>query len=255
MTVTLTLFTPALSYYLTPLQLNLALTYASRTQHHTLARNISDLLSNLGREKFGEENEDLSDFESETDVVYMENRSSALRQRVQSGNGARNGTTGSKMVGSSLRIKPVTSNIKFDHRSERQPSGSRFLNNAHQQTTRKANSKEPEEDGEGEGEEKEEGVGEEREGVGEAVNEMTKELFSDEGEEEEEERGSEGEGTPLSTPLPGTKKPNPFKVSGLHYIIMVSLHGPCVKRVSTIFCCRVVKYLFFNFLSDDNARV
>ena len=48
---------------------------------------------------------------------------------------------------------------------------------------------------------------------------MTRELFSDEGEEEEEERGSEVEVTPLSTPLPGTKRTNPFKVS-----IATSLH-------------------------------
>ena len=183
---------------LTSLQLNLALTYASRTQHHALARKISDVISNFGRERFSEderENEDLSDFETESDAAYMENRTSALRQRVQSGNG----TTGSKLVGSSLRIKTVTSNIsKFDHRSERQ-GGSRFLNNAHP-TAAKAQPVRAEE-GEGEGE-----------GERDAANEMTKELFSDEGEEEEVEKGSEVDDTPSSTPLPGTKRANPFKV-------------------------------------------
>ena len=187
---------------LTPLQLNLALTYASRTQHHALARKISDVISNFGRERFSEEereNEDLSDVEIESDAAYMENRTSALRQRVQSGNG----TTGSKLVGSSLRIKTVTSNIsKFDHRSERQ-GGSRFLNNAHP-TAAKAQPIRAEE-GEGEGE-----------GERDAANEMTKELFSDEGEgegeEEDEEKGSEVDDTPLPTPLPGTKRTNPFKV-------------------------------------------
>ena len=201
---------------LTPLQLNLALTYASRTQHHTLARHISDLISNWGqRERLGEDDEDVSDDESESDAVYMETRTNALRQRVPSGNGTRNGTSSSKLVGSSLRIKTVTSNIsKFDRCSERQ-GGSRFLNKAHHQILQKADSNtraEEEESGE-EGERE----GGERGGEGEreTQNEMTRELFSDEGEEEEEEEEEErgSEVTPLSTPLPGTKRTNPFKVS------------------------------------------
>ena len=206
---------------LTPLQLNLALTYASRTQHHSLARHISDLISNWGqRERLGEEDEDVSDDENESDAVYMETRTSALRQRVPSGNGTRNGTSSSKLVGSSLRIKTVTSNIsKFDHCSEQQ-GGSRFLNNAHHQKSQNTRAEEEEsgeEGGEGEGERG-------GEGERETQNEMTRELFSDEGEEEEEERGGEVEVTPLSTPLPGTKRTNPFKVS-VHlpdYIIMMS---------------------------------
>ena len=213
---------------LTPLQLNLALTYASRTQHHTLARHISDLISNWGQgERLGEEDEDVSDDESESDAVYMETRTNALRQRVPSGNGTRNGTSSSKLVGSSLRIKTVTSNIsKFDRCSERQ-GGSRFLNNAHHQKSRKADSntrveeEESGEEGEGEGEGERGGEGER-----ETQNEMTRELFSDEGEEEEEERGSEVEVTPLSTPLPGTKRTNPFKVgiaAGLHHHDVITI--------------------------------
>ena len=210
---------------LTPLQLNLALTYASRTQHHTLARHISDLISNWSqRERLGEDgDEDVSDGENESDAVYMETRTNALRQRVPSGNGTRNGTSSSKLVGSSLRIKTVTSNIsKFDRCSERQ-GVSRFLNSAHHPTSQKTDSNtraEEEESGE-------EGEGERGgEGERETQNEMTRELFSDEGEEEEEEeeRGGEVEVTPLSTPLPGTKRTNPFKVS-VHlqdYIIMMS---------------------------------
>ena len=139
---------------LTPLQLNLALMYASRTQHHTLARRISDLISNWGqRERLGEEDEDGSD-----DDIYMETRTNALRQRVPSGNGTRNGTSSSKLVRSSLRIKTVTSNIlKFDRCSEQQGE-SRFLNNAHHPMSRKADSntraeeEESGEEGEGEGE-------------------------------------------------------------------------------------------------------
>ena len=100
----------------------------------------------------------MSDGESESDAVYMETRTNALRQRVPSGNGTRNGTSSSKLVGSSLRIKTVTSNIsKFDRCSERQ-GGSWFLNNAHHQKSRKADSntraeaEESGEEGEGEGE-------------------------------------------------------------------------------------------------------
>ena len=171
---------------LTPLQLNLALTYASRTQHHSLARQISDLISNWGqRERLGEDDEDVSDDESESDAVYMETRTSALRQRVPSGNGTRNGTSSSKLVGSSLRIKTVTSNIsKYDRCSEQQ-GGSQFLNNAHHPTSRKADSNtRPEEESGEEG-----GEGGERGGDGEreTQNEMTRELFSDEEEEEERE--------------------------------------------------------------------
>ena len=213
---------------LTPLQLNLALTYASRTQHHSLARHISNLISNWGqRERLGEDDEDVSDDESESDVVYMETRTNALRQRVPSGNGTRNGTSGSKLVRSSLRIKTLTSNIsKFNRCSERQ-GGSRFLNNAHHLTSRKTDSNtrlEEEESGEeGEGEGERGGEGER-----ETQNEMTRELFSDEGEEEEEEeRGSEVEVTPLSTLLPGTKRTNPFKVSiaaGLYHHDVITIH-------------------------------
>ena len=101
----------------------------------------------------------MSDDESESDAVYMETRTNALRQMVPSGNGTRNGTSGSKLVGSNLRIKTVTSNFsKFDCCSERQ-GGSWFLNNAYYPTSRKADSntrpeeeESGEEEGEGEGE-------------------------------------------------------------------------------------------------------
>ena len=38
-----------------------------------------------------EDDEDVSDGESESDAVYMETRTNALRQRVPSGNGTRMG--------------------------------------------------------------------------------------------------------------------------------------------------------------------
>ena len=71
---------------------------------------------------------------------------------------------------------------------------------------------------------------------------MTRELFSD---EVEEERGSEVEVTPLSTPLPGTKRTNPFKVSIVarshHYDVITRTSGQCRGSFET---CLLYKSFF-----------
>lgn len=170
----------------------MALTYASRTQHHILARHISDLISNFSCDDVrGGEDENFTNSETE-DIEYMESRSSVLKQRVQSRDGASNGASGSKRVGSSLRIKTTS---KFEPNSENR-TRAKFLNNANPSMATGGK-----ETGEGSG----------------ALYDETKELFSDEGEgegegERGEGEGEEGERTPVSTPLPGTKRPNPFKV-------------------------------------------
>lgn len=164
--------------------LNLALTYASRTQHHTLARNISDLLSNLtdsnqamAEEEEEEEEVGLSDIEIERDVAYMENRANVLRQRVQLGNGS----TRSKRDEASSRMKQTAAKIGRPLERPMVP------NNAHQLTAAR-----------------EEGVPNE-----------TRELFSDEETEREVEDEAPPTATPISTPLPSLtgKRPNPFKMT------------------------------------------
>ena len=184
----------------------MALTYASRTQHHVLARNISDLIQH-------KVNEVTSDSETETeDVAYMESRTSALKQRVQLRNGTNTGTSGSKQAMSSLRITAPTITLKSDQ--HKQKSG-RFLTNAHSMTSTNAL----------------------RLGEKDDVPNETKELFSD-GEEdvggEGEGEGGEGEGpevdsegeTQVATALE-TKRANPFKVT-LHKTPSPQSHYSCV---------------------------
>ena len=134
----------------------------------------------------------MSDVETESDAVYSESRASALRKRVQSGNGASNGTNISKLVGQNPRTK---SSVKSDKRSGK-PSDGEFLNSAPLATVVRGDSRE---------------------------DDMTRELFSS--GEEGDEGGCEGVSTPLPpTPLTGAKKSNPFKVcSFYHYITMTSL--------------------------------
>ena len=202
-------------FTLTRMQLNLALTYASRTQHHSLARHISDLIHTKASQV--EQESSSSDVESESeDKVYMENRTNALKQRVQLGNRAISGTSSSKQAMASLRTKPPN-----NHHLDKKKRSIHSLSNAHltasKQDTRW------------------------REGEMEAAmaSDETRELFSDreEGESGGEEMRvrDEGEGvrgvgeetsppfTPvqLSTETAANKRPNPFKVS---------VHGEHVHR-------------------------
>ena len=192
----------------------MALTYASRTQHHVLARNISDLIQH-------KVNEVTSDSETETeDVAYMESRTSTLKQRVQLRNGANTGMSSSKQAMSSLRIKAPTITLKSDQ--HKQKSG-RFLTNANSTTSTNAL----------------------RPGEKDGVPNETKELFSDgeedvggKGEGEGEGEGGEGEGregdsegeTQVATALE-TKRANPFKVS-LHKTPSPQYHYSCLMCVS-----------------------
>ena len=180
----------------------MALTYASRTQHHLLARNISDLIQQKANDEDGDLNE--VDIESESeDTEYRERRTSALKQRVQLGNGASSGTSSSKWAMPRLRINPRNQVLKNE-------CGRRYPSNGHLATSSRGG------DREGEGDEIA------------AASDETRELFSDgeEGERgsggEEEGRDSEGEEggrSPPSTPTPlytetaATRRANPFKVS------------------------------------------
>ena len=164
-----------------------------------------------------QENSDDSESESENeDIAYMERRTNALKQRVQLGNGAVSGTSGSKQAVHSLKIKGPKKTSKF-HRNMKEIKQGRFLNNAHPTTSNGGQQR----GGEGE-------MGEEN-----SASNETRELFSgsegvgSEGEEagegEEEGEGSEGGGsegersprcTPvqLSTVAAASKRANPFKV-------------------------------------------
>ena len=166
----------------------MALTYASRTQHHLLARNIGDLIQQKVNE---DDNLNEDDIESESeDIVYMERRTSALKKRVQLGNGTSSGTSGSKWAVPHLRINPQNQVSKNE-------CGRRYPSNGHLATSSRG----------GEGDEIA------------AASDETRELFSD---GEEGERGSEGEEggrSPPSTPTPlytetaAIRRANPFKVS------------------------------------------
>ena len=186
------------------MQLNLALTYASRTQHHSLARNISDLLQQKATENAPDSNASDNETESE-DVAYTESRTSALKQRVQIGNGANGangGTSSSKWAVPSLRIKTASRTSKFDCYVKDDKQG-HFLSNAHS-TTCNGGSRLCE----GETGEDTSAVNETRELF--SVSEEVRSGGEDGGGSEEEER------SPLPTPVQlctGTKRANPFKVS------------------------------------------
>ena len=196
--------------------------YASRTQHHTLARHVSDLISNQGQQTLSEE-EEVSDCDNENDAIYLEHRASALRQREQLGNGTKTGPAGSKPV----RLAGLSSlKMKNGGKVDRNPEKPRrnILNSAHHSTAMKDGSNLAEEE---EGEE----------GEREAAGEMTKELFSDKEEEEEggEEDMEQREGEsrrPLLTPTAGTKRPNPFKVclTGLHHHYIVHFNPNSIMQ-------------------------
>ena len=186
----------------------MALTYASRTQHHLLARNISDLIQQKANDEDGDLNE--VDIESESeDTEYRERRTSALKQRVQLGNGASSGTSSSKWAMPRLRINPQKQVSKNE-------CGRRYPSNGYLATCSRGDGRK------GEGDEIA------------AASDETRELFSDgeegsggeeegrdsEGEEEgRDSEGEEGGRSPPSTPTPlytetaATRRANPFKVS------------------------------------------
>ena len=163
----------------------------------------------------------MSDVETESDAVYSESRASALRKRVQSGNGPSNGTNISKLVGQNPRTK---SSAKSDKRSGK-PSDGEFLNSAPLATVVRGDSRE---------------------------DDMTRELFSS-GDEEEmgDEGGCEGVSTPLPpTPLTGAKKSNPFKVCYFyHYITMTSL------LITSLLIYIIMNYIIIDYIIIDYITI
>ena len=206
----------------------MALTYASRTQHLTLARHISELVQRRavegGEEGEEEEEEEEEKEEGEEDAEYVQSRTEVLKRRAHLENGSVGGASSSKQAVPHLRMKKPKTVSKFDRYMAEIKQG-KFLSHSHS-TTVDARRRGGEGGGGG-------GGGSMNEAA--APNE-TRELFSDsegegkvEGEEgggesgEEERGGSDGEGgrSPLHTPVQssmeeaGAKRFNPFKVKQL----------------------------------------
>jgi len=216
--------------------MNLALTYASRTQHVRLARHISDLIQQKSLEEVDSGDEELyygdyyeneaanaTNQNAEEDMEYARNRTETLQQRP--------GTVIKKRpISSSLKLTGSKTLAKFDHYREEIRQG-RFLSLA----SRRAAS---------ESQESYHG------------NDETKELFSDhdseEGEEgrelneepavvEDLETESVGSDVRLGTPpsllalesSSTNKRPNPFKVHPVRpHVHPISLAVGCTRGIS-----------------------
>lgn len=214
--------------------MNLALTYASRTQHARLARHISELIQHKAMEFESENEEDYFETEStgrtnqiaeeESEYQYAKARSTSLNQGPQLTTRKKFSfaTTTSKTAAKPSSSKPLN---KFDRYMEEIRQG-KFLSSSLRKTAASDS--------------RESAFGEERANGGDE----TRELFSDaedegalNGEESaEEEEGMEAEGEsegddPRSdTPPPEPsllasldssekKRPNPFRVSGVAAVI------------------------------------
>ena len=226
--------------------MNLALTYASRTQHVRLARQISELIQRKAMEFENETEEDYFETESteqtneiaeeESEYQYAKSRSSTLNQGPQIVAKKKYSFAATSKVSKPSSSKPLS---KFDRYMEEIKRG-KFLSSSLQKTAA--------------GDSQLSAFGEERVNGGDE----TRELFSDaedeealNGEEpvEKEEMEADGEsegGDPRSdTPPPEpsllasldsseTKRANPFKVSTGRIFCWGICHGrrgfiwPCV---------------------------